>query len=152
MSISTGVKAAIIVGCGLVLVGCQNDKFEQDFFFHHPAASRLQRMRQLPLDDQYRLFRYGNDKIEPPQLGLADPIAERGEAAVPFLISKLGPNADDLTIRDVLLVFETMSSTRAYDVKSNSDLMRTLRARVSTMKDAEWKEICSRTLRRIEAE
>ena len=135
----------------ITLEGCANHRFEREFFFNHPAATRMDRLREYSLDDQYRLFRYGNDKFEPPLTGLAKPIAEKGQSVVPFLLMKLNPQADDLTVRDVLLVFETMGSIKSYDVKSDAVVMSTLRSRISTMKDAGWKDVCSKMLGRIEA-
>ena len=43
-------------------------------------------------------LRYGNDRIEPPLMDLAGPIADKGIQAVPFLVGKLTPKADDLTV------------------------------------------------------
>ncbi len=83
-------------------------------------------------------------------MGLARPIAERGQTAVPFLLEKLNSTPDDMTVRDVLLIFETMSSTKSYEVKSNLPLMNTLRLRVSAIKDSGWKDVCSNMLGRIE--
>lgn len=111
----------------------------------------MDRLRQYSLDDQYRIFRYGNDRFEPPLTGFAKPIAERGQTAVPFLLEKLNPQADDITVRDVLSLFEAMGSMKSYDVKSDAHVMDTLRSRVSTMKDPGWKAVCSKILGRIES-
>jgi hypothetical protein len=81
---------------------------------------------------------------------LANPIAEKGRTVVPFLFGKLTPQADDITVRDVVLVFETMSSTKSYDVKSDELVMNILGSRVSTMKNAGWKTSSSQMLQRIE--
>jgi hypothetical protein len=102
------------------------------------------------LEDQYRIYRYGNDCIEPPLMDLAEPIAERGATAVPFLLAKLDLKADDMTVRDVLGIFHMMAYVKAYNVKADTLVMGALRARLSTMKDAEWKRICSKTLQSIE--
>ena len=41
-------------------------------------------MRSASLEDQYKIFRYGMDKREPPASWLAEPIAARGSSAIPF--------------------------------------------------------------------
>ncbi len=144
------VSAVVICFMCCVSVGsCQRQTLEKEFFAG-PASTRIERLRQYSLEDQYRIFRYGNDKLEPPSLGLARPIAERGGAAVPFLLERLNSTPDDMTVRDVLLIFETMSSTKSYEVKSNLPLMNTLRLRVSAIKDSGWKDVCSNMLGRIE--
>ena len=52
-------------------------------------GTRIDRFRQYSLVDQYKIFRYGVEAVEPPLMGLADPIAERGASAVPFLLNQL---------------------------------------------------------------
>ena len=130
--------------------GCANHRLEKEFFFKNPATTRMDRLRQYSLSDQYRIYRYGNDRFEPPLTSLAKPIAERGQAAVPFLLEQLNPHADDITVRDVLSLFEAMGAIKSYDVKSDAHVMDTLRSRVSAMKDPEWKAVCSKILGRIE--
>ena len=82
-------------------------------------------------------------------MGLADPIAERGAAAIPFLLRQLDSKADDLAIRDILMIFATMAYSKSYDVKSDEPLMTMLASKVSGMKDKEWQEICLKMLQRI---
>jgi hypothetical protein len=151
MSRNGMATACVICWCATILVGCANRRLETEFFFKNPPATRVDRLRQYSLEDQYRLFRYGNDKFEPPLTGLAIPIAERGQAVVPFLLGKIDPEADDVTVRDVLLVFERMAATKSYDVKSDAAVMETLHSRVLAMKDAGWRVVCANMLRRIEA-
>jgi hypothetical protein len=79
-------------------------------------------------------------------MGLAKPIAEKGIEAVPFLVGKLTPGADDLTVRDIVLVFELMAVSKTYNVLSDSNLMGILQQRVSEMRDKEWQAICRRTI------
>lgn len=141
------LRTIIIVGC-LIAPGCKRDDLEQNFF-DKPPTSRLDRMRQCSLEDQYKIFRYGNDRIEPPIMELADPIAEKGALAIPFLRAQLSSAKDDQTIRDILLIFEAMAHSRAYDVKLDEVLMRELGEKVGQMKDAQWREICMRMLQRI---
>ena len=128
--------------------GCEHPRLEESFF-NKPLGDRLDRLRQYSLEDQYKIFRYGNDRIEPPLMGLADPIAERGAAAIPFLLRQLDSKADDLAIRDILMIFATMAYSKSYDVKSDEPLMTMLASKVSGMKDKEWQEICLKMLQRI---
>ncbi len=80
---------------------------------------------------------------------LARPIAERGGAAVPFLIDQLSSEKDDVAVRDILLIFDAMASTRAYDDRADSSLMGALTSLVSAMKDKDWQAICLKRLQRI---
>jgi hypothetical protein len=140
------IRVVLASAC-LLVVGCE-DRLEQKFF-DQPPATRLERMRQYSLADQYKIFRYGNDKREPPAMFLADPIAERGTAAVPFLLDQLNAHPDDITLRDILLIFETMATSKSYDVRSDASLMTTLTSRVSGMKGTLWQDNCIKMLQRI---
>jgi len=119
-------------------------------FFGEPVGTRVERLRGYDLPDQYGIFRYGMDRREPPDAELADPIAERGNTAVPFLLEQLAGTPDDKTVDDVLLVFEAMARLKTYDVHGDMDLMSTLTSRVSGMKDAFWRTEATRTLESIE--
>jgi hypothetical protein len=90
--------------------------------------------------------------VEPPLLGLAKPIAERGAAAIPFLLKQLNAKSDDTTVRDLLLIFQEMMSLKSYDVKGDTVLMSTWDTRVAAMKDKEWRSVCSKLLRSIKGE
>src|SRR5260370_42455364 len=115
-----------------MLLGCGNHQIEKDFF-DKPPNTRIQRLRQYSIEDQYKIFRYGNDMIEPPLLELAAPIAERGAAAVPLLSRELNLRTSDITVRDILLICETMSTSGTYDVISDITMMTTLNSRDSEM-------------------
>jgi hypothetical protein len=134
--------------CSLMLFACGNHRIEKDFF-EKPPVTRTERLRQYSLEDQYKIFRYGNDVIEPPLMELGDPIAHRGAAVVPFLLRELSPLASDITIRDILVICETMSSSGSYNVKSDVALMAALDSGVSKMKDKGWQAICLKMLQRI---
>lgn len=132
--------------CVLMLCGCGNYRFERHVVFDGPAATRIDRVRQYSLEEQYKIFRYGNDVVEPPLMELAKPIAERGAAAVPFLLRQLSDESDDTTVRDVLLIFQEMSFSKTYDVKNDKVVMATLETKVSEMKASDWRRVCSKML------
>lgn len=88
----------------VLLLGCENHDLEKNFF-KQPLANRVERLRSYPLADQYKIFRYGNDRKEPALMDLADPIAERGATAVPFLVDKLNSESADIAVRDIVLIF-----------------------------------------------
>jgi len=138
--------------CGTAVCGCGNYRFERHVVFGGPPATRIDRVRQYSLEDQYRIFRYGNDVVEPPLFGLAEPIAERGATAIPFLQKQLNAEPDDTTVRDLLLIFQEMTSLKSYDVKGDSVLMSTLDTRAAAIKNKEWRSVCSRMLGSIKGE
>jgi hypothetical protein len=132
----------------VVQVGCTDHKLEKQFF-QQPLQNRLERLRQYPLEEQYRIFRYGNDVVHPPLTDLAIPIAERGAGAVPFLMTKLESEQDDFAVRDILRIVEEMTLKKTYDAKADEGLMHTLSRRVNTMRDQEWRAISAKMLDQI---
>jgi len=149
MSKAMSMPLALALVC-LIALGCRDHHLEESFF-DKPAGDRVDRLRQYSLADQYKIFRYGNDVKEPPAMELSGPIAERGAAAVPFLMDQLNASADDIAVRDILSIFERMESSGSYDVKANISLMQLLAAKVSGMKDKDWQAICLKKLQRINA-
>ena len=142
------VRRLCIVCTMAVVSACHSNALEREFF-NQPLGDRIERLRQLPLEEQYEIFRYGNDVIHPPLMDLADPIAERGATAVPFLIRQLKIEQDDLATRDILLIFNRMARLKAYDVRADKVLMETLSANVAKMRDDGWRHIAQRSLDEI---
>ena len=143
------ITLATLCGC-TGLTSCITHRFERNFILANPAATRNERLRQYSLEDQYRIFRYG-DHLEPPLMGLAEPIAERGASAIPFLLAKLNTKHDDSTVIDILLIFQTMTWKKSYDVKGDRKVMAALRTSISGMKSEFWRSSCSRRLQEIVA-
>jgi len=130
------------------LIGCTGHGMEKAFF-QQPLQTRVERLRQYSLEDQYRIFRYGNDVVHPPLTNLAVPIAERGSGAIPFLKSRLETEHDDFSIRDILRIIEEMKWSKSYDVKGDEALIRILKSMVDGMRDKEWQSICTKMLNAI---
>jgi hypothetical protein len=147
MSSAMSILLTLFLACFMAL-GCRDHDLTRRFF-DKPLGNRVERLRKYSLDDQYKIFRYGNDAIEPPTMGLAGPIAERGPSAVPFLWDQLRASADDIAVRDIILIFERMASSGSYNVKADTALMGVLASKVSGMKDKDWRAICLKTLQRI---
>ena len=118
----------------LFLLACNHHKLERDFFSNHPLDTRIERIRQYSLPDQYRIYRYAHDKIEPPLLDMADPIAEKGANAIPFLKEQLKIDKDDLAVRDIVYVLEKMRRLKTFDARTDPALIQLLKSRIFSMK------------------
>ena len=147
LSTLTVAKVFLTMWC-VAGAGYADQALERDFFAQ-PPETRLERLVQYSLEDQYRIFRYGNDVVHPPATNLAIPIAERGIAAMPFLKAKLEQEHDDISLRDILRIFDEMVWRKTYDVKSDDELVRYLTARIGAMKHKDWQPILERMLRII---
>jgi hypothetical protein len=87
----------------ILLIATGDHRLEKDFF-KAPKGNRVERLRRYSLQDQYKIFRYGNDKLVPAEIWLADPIAERGASAIPFLMQQLAESKDDTAVVDILVI------------------------------------------------
>lgn len=92
------------------------------------------------IDMQYAVYICGMQFIHPPMMYLAGLFAKEGNKAVGFLKTKLMEANDDLTIRDLILVFNRMSWLKTYDVANDDELMHLISDRVGGMKDPGWKQ------------
>ena len=86
--------------------------------------------------------------MHPPAIYLAEPFARRGINAVPLLKEKLVQSNDDLTIRDIVLVFSEMKRINTYDVSKDADLAALINAKVGGMRNAGWREITQENVKK----
>ena len=82
-------------------------------------------------------------------MDLAIPIAERGIAAVPFILKQLDDDPKDITVRDILIICVRMTLLETYDVKSDAALIGALSSRVAKLKDKGWQAMCQQMLEAI---
>jgi hypothetical protein len=118
----------------LLLLACNDHKLERDFFSKHPLGTRLERIKHYSLPDQYKIYRYAHDKLEPPLLDMADPIAEKGATTIPFLTEQLKTDKDDLAVRDIVYLVEKMRRMKTFDARTDPALIQLLKSRILSMK------------------
>lgn len=119
-------------------------------FFRQPVVERMRTFRARPLDMQLALFFYGNQKIHPPALYLADCFALNGAAGAALLRERLGVAGSDLDTRDIAALLDAIQTMGTHDVRHDSLLMDRLNGRIASMSDPGWKDAASSLLQRIE--
>ncbi|HXM19606.1 MAG TPA: hypothetical protein VN934_12490 [Candidatus Tumulicola sp.] len=147
--------AAACLAAALSFMGCAPSVNESpwqghepviDAFFQQPSKIQMLTFKSYSLDDQYAIFLYGNQVLEPPAIQLATAFGAEGQQVVPYLSAHLERTSRDLTVRDLVFVFREMDRQRAYNVGKDTTLMNLLREAVSKMKDPVWKRIAERDL------
>jgi len=83
---------------------CQAGPIEREFF-KGDIPTRMERFEEYPLEQQWRIFLYGNQKIHPPTKSLALPIAKKGYMALEYIILQLRESENEPDFRDALVVF-----------------------------------------------
>lgn len=64
---------------------CSASTIEMEFF-RGEIPTRLERLENYSLEDQWRIFLYGNQVVHPPVKGLALPVARQGRIALEYIL------------------------------------------------------------------
>jgi hypothetical protein len=99
-----------------------------------------------PLEDQLVIYRCGMNR-RPPDTYLAQYIADRGEPAIPLLLTKLEQDSDELTQVSIVEVFERMAA-KGY-LRGKPDVINRIRTVVNRMHTQVFKDMASKSLERI---
>jgi hypothetical protein len=118
-------------------------------FFWLPTQQQDAEFEKQDFDTQYKIYIYGSQEIEPPDMGLAWVLAKQGGKIVQPLEAKLEAADDDLTIRDIVLVFAAMSQLETYDVAGDKPLMQKLLEKQGAVKDPAWAIIVQNDIHEI---
>jgi|CXWL01.1.fsa_nt_gi hypothetical protein len=127
------VIGALVILCG----GCASNQMEQNFFDkeYDQAGTRF---GSYPISDQIKIYLYGVQAVTPPVSVLSRPIAEHGQAAIPYIMGTLNASPTDQNIRDLMVIFETMQRLATYDVSNDKVLLRRLDGYVNGMTNKIW--------------
>lgn len=128
----------ILFGCVSNAADVKPSKMVSDFF-HMPTSEQVKQFKNHGLDEKYELFIFGNQVVHPPATYLATSFAEQGPIIVPFLKNKLKATQEEVTVRDIVLVFSRLAQLKLYDFSKDEELMGLLDKRVSDMHGI-WKE------------
>lgn len=134
--------------CGLLLIAptaCLSEPVERQFF-KGDIPSRIERLEAFPLDQQWNIFRYGNQVIHPPATSLALPIAKRGKPAVVYILGQLEQSENDLDFRDSLVVFQTMQWGNHYDVCGDDAAIQAIRDNQQKIRHPDWRAVYGQLL------
>jgi hypothetical protein len=111
---------------------------------------RKEAFSSLDIETQYSVYLCGVRSYHPPLLYLVIPFASQGRPVAELLKLKLAQATDDLTIRDIIVVFAEMHRQRSYIIDPNDDLRALLKSKVASMKDAYWKQNCEQILMKMQ--
>ena len=112
VSLSTTLRTSWVLGFVLVnswlLHSCDRRSPECDAFLALSLSERKVESRKQPTEKQIEMYLCAM-RGKPPDLDLADVIADRGEAAIPLLMNRLKTSKDEMDQEDLIRVFEVMS-------------------------------------------
>lgn len=134
--------------CALLLIAasaCRAETVEKDFF-EQSIPTRMERLEHYSLEQQWDIFRYGNQVIHPPPTGLALPIAKRGKPALDHILGQLEQSGKDLDFRDSLVVFQTMQWGGHYDICGDSTAMAVIGRNQRKIQHPDWRHVYGQML------
>jgi len=128
-------------GCGTASALKDECRPLMQTFFQMPLKERIEKISSYELEGQYRIFICGNQVMHPPAIYLAGPIAQQGAPAATLLKAKLANAKDDLTIRDIVLVFTEMKRRNSYNFSDDPALATLISDSIQKMQDKDWKRL-----------
>ena len=131
----------------LLLISCNHESMESEFFDWETFD--YDKLYNYSLEDQFKIFLYGNQKIHPSMTGLAIPIAKRGKPALDYVLNQIRESNNDLDFRDSLEIFRAMEKGGYYSVCSDSPALKEIKANENKIKHLGWREIYHNMLQNL---
>jgi hypothetical protein len=141
----------MVFGCGSVQASMPHVcRLWINSFYKKSLKDRISMFNSYDLNSRYNIYVCGNQFVHPPAIYLASTFASKGADIVSFLKEKLLQSDDDLTVRDIILVFAEMTRLNTYAVSKDFSLMNLINKKLNGMRDAGWKEIVQRNVSEID--
>ena len=131
----------------LLLISCDHESMESEFFDWD--SYDYDKLYNYSLEDQFKIFLYGNQTIHPSMKSLAIPIAKRGKPALDYVLNQIRESNNDLDFRDSIQIFRAMEKGGYYSVCSDSPALKEIKANENKIKDLEWREIYHNMLQNL---
>lgn len=131
----------------LSLQGCSEQPEACREFLDMPRQQRQTQFRTFPVEKQIEAYLCAM-KEEPPDLSLAEQLADGGESALPVLLRQLKSSSREIDQEDIIYVLEVMSD-RGY-LRGRKDVIADISQVIDEMKIDQVKQRCAESLKKIE--
>jgi len=131
----------------LIFRGCEQRPQECRDVIDVPREQGYARFRSYPLEKQLNVYLCAMH-VEPPDTGLADEIAERGESAIPTVMQKLKTANREIDQEDLIYLFEVMSARGL--LRGRKDVIADITLVIDNMKITQVKQRSKERLKKIE--
>lgn len=132
----------------LALTGCNAQPVERDFF-RGDIPTRNQRLGSYSMEEQWRIYLYGNQVVHPPATGLAEVLARRGEPMLRFILKSLESTKNDLDYRDAMVVFQTMQWRGDYAICADEEVMSKIKSNRDKIGNPNWRRVYGEMLKEL---
>ena len=131
----------------LLLLSCDKKSIESEFFDWENFS--YEKMEDYPLDQQFKIFLYGNQEVRPSLTGLAAPIAKRGEIALDYVLDQVRDSENDLDFRDSMVIFREMENGGYYGVCEDEIAIQEITANADKISHPDWRAIYNQMLENL---
>jgi hypothetical protein len=131
----------------LMLHGCGQRPQECRDVVDVPREQGYAKFRSYPLEKQLDVYLCAMH-LEPPDMGLADEIAERGDTAIPTVMQKLKTADREIDQEDLIYLFEVMSDRGL--LRGRQDVIQDIARVIDNMKITQLKQRSKERLKKIE--
>jgi len=131
----------------LLLISCNHESMESEFFDWETFD--YDKLYNYSLEDQFKIFIYGNQTIHPSMTDLAIPIAKRGKPALDYVLNQIRESNDDLDYRDSIVIFWAMEKGGYYSVCSDTPALKEIKANENKIKFLGWRKVYHNKLQNL---
>lgn len=131
----------------LMLRGCEQRPQECRDVIDVPREQGYAKFRTYPLEKQLDVYLCAMH-VEPPDMGLADEIAERGDSVIPTVVQKLKTAEREIDQEDLIYLFEVMSDRGL--LRGRKDVIADITHVIDNMKISQVKQRSEQRLKKIE--
>lgn len=132
--------AILVFWSAIALTGYSAQTLERTFF-QGEISTRNQRLAGYSMEEQWRIFLYGNQVIHPPATGLAEVLARQGEPMLKLILKSLESTKSDLDYRDSMVVFQMMQWHGDYAICASADVLARIKSNQGRIGSSDWRRV-----------
>lgn len=150
---AASLALALHISLGLAQSSCVNvPPDRKSHFLQRTYPERRQSIAQYSPAEQVDFYLAAMN-THPPDLGLADAVAESGASVVPALLQRFESETSDITGDiakvDLMVVFRRVHELSHYNLLADKRAMKVLTSGVKVMRDPFWQAMASENLESI---
>jgi hypothetical protein len=131
----------------LMFRGCEQRPQECRDVIDVPREQGYAKFRTYPLEKQLDVYLCAMH-VEPPDMGLANEIAERGDSTIPAVMQKLKTSETEIDQEDLIYLLEVMSERGL--LRGRKDVIAAIAQAIDSMKISQVKQRSEERLKKIE--
>ena len=127
-------RLALLVVCPF-LSSCTGTSPEEEFLFNHYGVDeRGSQFQKLPMEQQYKVYRYGTQRMHPPLKDLGRLFAKHGKVGLYHMLADLEDSENVLDFVNSIGVFVEMQRRGYYSICEDQYAMEQVRMHLGKMR------------------